>query len=143
MEKALWSICKKLEGKFGNSKGVLAGSYIFNETHKLPTATADMGVLLLGMGPSMEANPKYSKYYEEILAWKKANPQTRLEVRLHPRSDGSFWRHHENLVDNLKVRQQNETFRESCQNSFVCLTSYTNAVVDAALVGRPSILICQ
>lgn len=127
---------------FGNCQALLAGSYLFDGEFSLPAADANGAILLLGMGPAMEERPVYAQYYEAVVDWLKQNPEAQLHVRLHPRSSGDYWRNVEKIMDNVTLRPQGERFVDSCRSAYMCITSYTNAVVDAALLGRPSLLIC-
>ncbi|MBU3068990.1 hypothetical protein KOI40_04110 [Aestuariicella sp. G3-2] len=131
-----------LTTKFGECDVILSGSYLFDSDFTLPPATEKGYVLLLGMGPAMEERPRYAQYYHSVLEWAERNPSIQLHVRLHPRSSGAFWIQAAESIDNVVVRPQGESFIDSCRGAFMCLTSYTNAVVDAALLGRPSLLVC-
>ena len=132
-----------LNNKFGQCNIVYAGSYLFKKEMQLPEASTDLSILLLGMGPAMEEDPSYAKYYDIILEWITQNPSNKLDVRMHPRSNNKYWQVAASKNSNITVRPKGESFKDSCKNSFMCITSYTNAVVDAAILGRPSLLICD
>ena len=133
---------QSLNNKFGNCEVILAGSYLFDHDFFLPKATPNLKILLLGMGPAMEEDPSYFRYYEILSEWFIRNPSFSLDVRLHPRSQHRFWLELSNKYKNINVRPTNESFQKSCIDSYMCVTTYTNAVVDAALLGRPSLLFC-
>lgn len=127
---------------FGTCQALLAGSYLFDRDFSLPAADSNGAILLLGMGPAMEERPVYAQYYEAVVDWLRRNPEVQLHVRLHPRSPGDYWRNVAKTMNNVTLRPQGEGFVEACRSAYMCITSYTNAVVDAALLGRPSLLIC-
>ncbi len=133
---------KELDAKFGECKVILAGSYLFDKDFSLPPAEESGYVLLLGMGPAMEDRQHYAQYYHSVLEWARLNPSIQLHVRLHPRSSGEYWVRAAAMLPNVVLRPQGELFIDSCRGAFMCITSYTNAVVDAALLGRPSLLVC-
>lgn len=130
-----------LKNKFGQCQAVLSGSYLFDRGFCLACSDSASNVLLLGMGPAMEEDPNYRKYYDAVRDWISRNPEQSLDIRLHPRSDGIYWQEVSKKLDNVHIRPRKETFIDSCRNSYMCITPYTNAVVDAALLGRPSLLV--
>lgn len=133
---------QQLKTAFGQCHTLCAGSYLFDSEFSLPNPEPSMKILLLGMGPAMEEDPVYAQYYQEIVSWLKNSPAQQLDVRLHPRSQGNFWRRIAKVMSNVNIRPQGEAFMDSCRDAYMCITPYTNAVVDAALLGRPSLLIC-
>lgn len=134
---------ESLRLKFGNCLFIEAGSYLFDVDFELKATTNLSSVLLLGMGPALEKKQEYINYYRILEDWAKQTPSITLEVRLHPRSNGDFWLNAQKEIDNVNVRPREENFMLSCQSSFMCITTYTNAVIDAALLKRPSLLICN
>lgn len=122
---------------FGSCKIILGGSVLFDEKFKLPVANASFPLLFLGMGPELESTPEGNKIYELVRDWQRLSGR-KLYIRLHQRSMGEFWR---SLSQEGIEVLPNEPFQESAARVSLILAPYTNAVVDAALLGRPVQLI--
>ena len=124
---------KKLRYRYGSCRLLILGSYLFQHDFVAPPPRRDMPILLLGMGPDLEKEEEYISLYAAVLEWQKRN-KIKLYIRLHPRSDGSFWNNHESADINILRK---DDFKEAVAKSSLVIAPYTNAVVDAALLGRP------
>ncbi|MBQ0712743.1 MAG: hypothetical protein KBT53_07280 [Porticoccus sp.] len=122
---------------FGSCHLVLGGSVLFDEDFQLPPPTPSAPLLFLGMGPELESTTLGQKIYELVLSWQKTSGR-KLYVRLHQRSNSKFWT--AVSQEGVEVLQE-EPFKESAARASLILAPYTNAVVDAALLGRPVQLI--
>ena len=122
---------------FGSCHLVLGGSVLFDEDFYLPPPSSNAPLLFLGMGPELESTILGQKIYELVLNWQKMSAR-KLYVRLHQRSNSKFWT--AVSQEGIEVLQE-EPFKESAARASLILAPYTNAVVDAALLGRPVQLI--
>ena len=132
-----YNYLKKLKPSIGSPIFIQAGSYLFDKYFHLPKPHKNMPVLLLGMGPSMENSTYGQSIYQIVIDWQKKYQQ-KLYIRLHPRSDGQFWKKF--LSDNIEICHL-KYFQESLSKSCLVISGYTNAFIDAALLYRPSILL--
>ena len=131
--KSSFEYLKKLSYFFGSCQIILGGSYLFDKDFVLPPANSKSPLLFLGMGPELEESSEGQKIYELVRDWQKLNKR-QLYVRLHQRSKGEFWTSlSQKGIDILPV----ESFQVSASRASLVLSPYTNAVVDAALLGRP------
>ena len=126
-----------LPNSFGSCHLVLGGSVLFDEDYQLPSPTPCAPLLFLGMGPELESTTLGQKIYELVLNWQKMSGR-KLYIRLHQRSNSKFWT--AVSQEGVEVLQE-EPFKESAARASLILAPYTNAVVDAALLGRPVQLI--
>lgn len=118
---------------FGSCQLVLGGSILFDENFVLPPASPELPILFLGMGPELEAEPEGRKIYQLICDWQRVTGK-KLYIRLHQRSKGEFW---ESVKQSGLEVLSAEPFQTSAARASLVLSPYTNAVVDAALLGRP------
>ena len=131
--KSSFQYLKKLPYFFGSCQIILGGSYLFDKDFVLTPANSKSPLLFLGMGPELEESSEGQKIYEFVCDWQKVNKR-QLYVRLHQRSKGEFWKSlSQKGVDILPE----EPFQVSASRASLVLSPYTNAVVDAALLGRP------
>lgn len=125
---------KKLPETYGSCQIVLGGSYLFDESYVAEKPNKDLPLLFLGMGPELEETREGIKIYDTICEWQKSSGKT-LYIRLHQRSKGKYW---QRIVrEGIKIVSRGETFKESAGRASIILAPYTNAVLDAALLGRP------
>lgn len=124
---------KSLPYSFGSCQLVLGGSILFDERFAVSKGSPELPLLFLGMGPELELTEEGRKIYELIRDWQKVSGK-KLYVRLHQRSKGEFWK--SVSQKGLEVLP-NEPFQVSAARASLVLSPYTNAVVDAALLGRP------
>jgi len=122
---------------FGSCQVVLGGSVLFDESFISPSAGPELPLLFLGMGPELESTPEGKRIYQLVCDWQRVSGK-KLYVRLHQRSEGEFWK--SIAQKGLEVLPQ-EPFQASAARASLVLSPYTNAVVDAALLGRPVQLI--
>ncbi|MEH6469133.1 MAG: hypothetical protein V7725_05925 [Porticoccus sp.] len=128
---------KSLPISFGECRVILGGSVLFDEEFILSSPDPESPLLFLGMGPELEATAEGRKIYQLVLTWQKMSGRT-LYVRLHQRSKGEFWK---SVVQEGIELLKEESFQDSAAKASLVLAPYTNAVVDAALLGRPVQLI--
>ena len=125
---------KKLPYKFGSCRVVFGGSYLFDENYVAKRPNKDLPLLFLGMGPELEETEQGARIYDAVCSWQKRSGK-QLYVRLHQRSDGQYWKNvHQ---DGIEVLPKGESFKVSAERASLILAPYTNAVLDAALLGRP------
>ena len=85
----------------------------------------------------------FFKYYKIISEWAIDHPSQQVYVRLHPRSNCTYWSELAREYQNISVRPRPEKFNVALEHVSLCITTYTNAVVDASLAGRPSLLVAD
>ena len=128
---------KTLPYSFGECQIILGGSVLFGEDFFLPPSDSKSPLLFLGMGPELESKIEGQQIYKLVLEWQEISGR-KLYVRLHQRSNGKFWKAvTQKGVEILPC----EPFQDSAARTSLILAPYTNAVVDAALLGRPVQLI--
>jgi hypothetical protein len=128
---------KTLPYSFGECQLILGGSVLFDEDFCLPPPESKSPLLFLGMGPELESTVAGQKIYKLVLEWQKISGR-KLYVRLHQRSKGEFWK---GVTQEGVEMLPQEQFQDSAARASLILAPYTNAVVDAALLGRPVQLI--
>jgi hypothetical protein len=128
---------KALSYSFGECHLILGGSVLFDKDFCLPSPDSKSPLLFLGMGPEIESTVAGQKIYQLVRDWQKISGR-KLYVRLHQRSEGEFWK--AVAQEGVEILPE-EPFQESAARASLVLAPYTNAVVDAGLLGRPVQLI--
>ncbi|AYN95734.1 capsule biosynthesis protein [Pseudomonas sp. LTJR-52] len=123
---------------FGTSCAVLSGSHMVDMSYDIPAADPTLRtILLLGVGPDKEKEPGYQKSYELVRQWAARHPEYTVLIKLHPRSKGTFWQ--ESIGDNMRVLPHTESLADALRISSLVISIISNAVIEAALAGRPVI----
>lgn len=130
--------------RFGATRVVLAGSHMIDRTFDIrPAAIEGRDLLLLGVGPDKEREPGYRKTYEMVRQWTMDNPGYRLLVKLHPRSMGEFWAEASRACDRIELLSRDVSLADALARSSLVLSLMSNAVIEAALAGRPVVPVHQ
>lgn len=128
---------------FGSAKAVLTGPFLADQDFTLPPTDPYKHILLFGIGPNLEKYTNYRNMYDIVKKWILANQDYTLHVKVHPRSDYDYWESCARSLANVKVLPKSWNMVECLRNVSVVLSIYTNAVIDAALLNRPSLLVCN
>jgi hypothetical protein len=128
---------------FGNCKGVLTGSFMAHTGISMPAIKANKILLLFGVGPNLEKHTRITDMYTVIRDWASAHPDYQLKIKLHPRSHLDYWHKQEKNLKNIQVLTKNTRMPDALKDVSIALSIYTNAVLDAALLNRPSLLIAN
>ncbi|HSC84378.1 MAG TPA: capsule biosynthesis protein [Pseudomonas sp.] len=128
------------ELRFGTSTAVLAGSHMIDSAFDLPPADAEQRVLLiLGVGPDKEKEPGYLRTYALLREWAAQNPNYQVLIKAHPRSQVPFWQDAARELGNLQVLPSGCGLAEALGQASLVVNIMSNAVIEAALAGRPLI----
>ncbi|MGK9066717.1 glycosyltransferase family protein [Stutzerimonas chloritidismutans] len=124
--------------RFGDTRVVLSGSHMVDQAYDLPAADPTLKALLvLGVGPDKEKQPDFQKTYALLREWSRGNPDYHVMVKLHPRSRGVFWRKAASELDHVEVLSAEVSLAQALARSRVVVNIMSNAVIEAALAGRP------
>ncbi len=124
--------------RFGDTRVVLSGSHMVDQAYDLPVADPAIKTLLvLGVGPDKEKEPDYQRTYTLLQEWARANLDYHIKVKLHPRSRGAFWRKAASELDHVEVLPDGVSLAQALAASSVVVNIMSNAVIEAALAGRP------
>jgi hypothetical protein len=134
---------RKRDVLFGKSKAVLTGPYLANSDFSLPIIQANKNILLFGVGPNLEKHTRITDMYSVINSWIVSHPDYQLTIKLHPRSSLEYWHRQEQKTKNIQVLSKNTPMTHALQDVSITLSIYTNAVLDAALLNRPSLLVAN
>jgi hypothetical protein len=127
---------------FGESRAVLAGSYLINDAYALPPAEKQRSTLLiLGIGPDKEKEAGYQRTYALLREWLAVHPEIRALVKAHPRSHVPFWREAACNLPNLSVLPAGCTLVQALEQAGVVVNIMSNAVIEAALARRPVLFV--
>ena len=129
--------------RFGSTKAVLTGSYFAHKDFNLSASRANKNILLFGMYPDLEKKPTYYAIYNTVKQWAKNNSDMTLYFKPHPRSHNDYWQLASHTMDNIIVLEATEKLPQALENIAITLSVYTNAVIDAALLKRPSLLLAS
>lgn len=128
--------------RFGTTMAVLAGSHMIDESYALSAADTGLKTLLiLGLGPDKEKLPVYQKTYAVLREWAERHPDYRVIVRAHPRSYSTFWEDAGNNLPNVEVLPRDCSLAEALRMASVVANIVSNAVIEAALAGRPILFV--
>ena len=132
---------QKLSNKktsYGQTNCVLTGPLYLNlqDTH-LPPRAPNQSILLFGTGPKLEKSKHVQSLYAKIHQWATLNADYTLYIKNHPRSGENYW-NTTPLPHNIIVTQK-ETMTTLMSKASLAISIYSNAVIDAALLNRPSI----
>lgn len=124
--------------RFGDSMALLTGSYLIDDSYDLPQADPIQKILLiLGVGPDKEKEPGYQRTYALLRDWAIANPQFKVLIKAHPRSQATFWREASAGIPNLELLPPDCTLAEALARSSLVVNIMSNAMIEAALACRP------
>jgi GR25 family glycosyltransferase involved in LPS biosynthesis len=128
--------------RFGSSTAVLAGSHMIDSAYDLPAGDPSLRTLLiLGVGPDKEKEAGYQATYKLLRDWAALNPEYRVLVKAHPRSEVPFWQSAATALGNLEVLPRECSLANALGRASVVANIMSNAVVEAALARRPIIYV--
>jgi hypothetical protein len=127
---------------FGQSLAVLSGSHMIDRSFALPAPqSSDRTVLVLGVGPDKEKEADYQATYAMLRDWAKLHAGYRLLIKAHPRSLVPFWQQVAAELDNVEILPKNCSLVEALSRASVVVNIMSNAVIEAALAGRPILFV--
>lgn len=122
--------------RFGTSQALLSGSHMIDASYSLPPPRVEWrSLLILGVGPDKEKEPGYRRSYALLAQWARRHPEYRVLVKRHPRSQVPFWQ--QAALPNLEVLPADCSLAEALARASVVINLQSNAVIEAALAGRP------
>ncbi|MFL9814302.1 capsule biosynthesis protein [Stutzerimonas sp. VN223-3] len=128
--------------RFGGSRAVLAGSHMIDMAYDLPPAEPVQGaVLILGVGPDKEKEAGYNNTYSMLRDWVQQNPERKVLIKAHPRSQVPFWQRAAGTLPNLTVLPACCTLSDALAQANVVINVMSNAVIEAALACRPVLFV--
>lgn len=128
--------------RFGTSQAVLSGSHMIDAAYDLPPADSALRCLLiLGVGPDREKEPGYQNTYALLRDWAADNPQYRVLIKAHPRSQVPFWQDAASKLENLRVLPRECGLAEALEMASLVVNIMSNAVIEAALARRPVLFV--
>lgn len=128
---------------FGKCNAVLTGTYLATSDFSLPAIKANKNILLFGVGPNLEKHSRITDMYIVINDWISSHPDYQLSIKPHPRSSLDYWQAQEQKIKNITVLSQGTPMTDALKSVSITLSIYTNAVLDAALLNRPSLLVAN
>ena len=128
--------------RFGHTKAVLTGPYFSNKDFTLKAGSANKNILLFGIYPDLEKKRSYQNIYDYIKKWAQNNQDYTLYIKPHPRSRSTYWQEASQTISNIKTLNAVEKLTHCLEPIAISLSIYTNAVIDSALLNRPSLLVC-
>jgi hypothetical protein len=134
------AMLRRRDVRFGNTRAVLAGSFLLDEGSVAPPVKGLERVLILGKGPWLEASSRRHREYELVAAWVEQHPELEFRVRLHPRSTLEFWHDESRLLPNLSTSRFPTAISDDVAWSAAVVGTHTNAIVEAAALGRPVVI---
>ena len=126
---------------FGNCNVVLTGPYLADKRFSLKPGHANKKILLFGVNPNMEKRPHIQKTYAFIKKWINQHSDYQLFIKMHPRSTLDFWGKAQTDCKNIHMVSKGTSMQEALGEISITLAIYTNAVIDSALLNRPSLLV--
>jgi len=127
--------------RFGSTKAVLTGLYFSNQYFNMSPNNASKNILLFGIYPNLEKKESFRLIYDMIKQWAGNNPDYHLYIKPHPRSHSDYWKAASQTIDNIIVLDAREKLTSCLSNISITLSIYTNAVIDAALLNRPALMV--
>jgi hypothetical protein len=127
---------------YGSSKAVLTGPYFSDKNFKLESNSGSKNIMLFGIYPDLEKKSAYLAIYDMIKEWAIKNPDYYFYFKPHPRSQSTYWQEASEKIDNISLFPATEKLTACLKNISITLSIYTNAVIDAALLNRPSLFVC-
>ena len=128
--------------RYGSTKAVLTGPYFSNKDFHLKENEASNNILLFGIYPDLEKKEPYQAIYGIMKDWAEQNSDYTLYIKPHPRSKSDYWKKAAQSINNIVVLDATEKLIRCLSNISITLSIYTNAVIDSALLSRPSLLVC-
>lgn len=127
--------------RFGNSKAVLLGSHMVDQTFSVPTPRSGRVMLVLGVGPDKEKESGYQRTYALIRDWAAENRSYSVLFKAHPRSKAVFWHEAAKTLKNVSVLPVTCGLADALAQTNLVISIMSNAVVEAALAQRPIIYV--
>ncbi len=127
---------------YGACKAVLAGSYLLNESLRVDDSyiPETPAVLVLGSGPEEEQQTSCQSCYRAIADWARVHPDIAVLVRPHRRAAVDFWSTLAAELPQVTLLDHSDTLPAQLARVQLVITSYTNAILEAGLLGRPAVL---
>jgi len=129
--------------RYGSTKAVLTGPYFSNKGFNLNKNKGNKNILLFGIYPDLEKKESYQLIYSIIKDWAEQNPEYSLYFKPHPRSHSDYWKNASKIIKNIIILGATEKLISCLDNISITLSIYTNAVIDSALLNRPSLMVCS
>lgn len=124
--------------RFGNTQAVLVGSYLIDDSYKLPAPYPEAKTMLvIGVGPDREKVEGYQHTYRLLADWAEIHPEYRVLFKSHPRSPAIFWLDVATTLSNVEVLPKQCTLAEALRQASIVVNIMSNAVLEAAMSGRP------
>jgi len=124
--------------RLGNTEVVKTGSTKIKKENTLDPITPNNKILLFSdWWP--EKYPKERAFFEIISNWIKENKKFELYIKLHPKEKGDLIKSYFKNCNNVTILPKSTSIKEALKNTYITLTSWSVASVEAALMNRPSI----
>jgi hypothetical protein len=130
--------------RFGNTKAVFTGSpYIDYETKENNNFTGQINKALFFSSwiPTGEIGEVLLKVLHLVVDWAKQRPEVELLIKVHPLEDPSYVQKHVENVNNIKVLDKSIGMIDSLEGVQVVFNQWSNASVEAAVLGIPTIVV--
>ena len=123
---------------FGDSKVVLTGSHMVDDSYNLkPLKAYNNKLLLLGMGPDREKTKLAQLNYQILLDWAIQHKEHKLFIKRHPRSTSKFWDEAAKKHNNIEIVSNKSSLAQALELSGIVISIESNAVLEASLARRP------
>ncbi|MET4692683.1 hypothetical protein [Endozoicomonas lisbonensis] len=123
---------------FGDSKVVLSGSHMVDNSYNLkPMKAYNNKLLLLGMGPDREKTKLAQLNYQILLDWAIQHKEHKLFIKRHPRSTSTFWDDAAKKYNNIDLVSKKSSLAQALETSGIVISIESNAVLEASLAKRP------
>ncbi len=127
--------------RYGSTMAVLTGPYFSDKDFNLEKNDAVKNILLFGIYPDLEKKASYQLVYDIVKDWAEKNPEYTLYFKPHPRSHNNYWMNTSKTIKNIVILEATEKLASCLSTISITLSIYTNAVIDSALLNRPSLMV--
>jgi len=137
-------------GRFGTSRAILVGSpfipsaeFIHDKFKDESLSFVDPTILYFSSWiPDSEEGKLARANAQLFFDWARSMPPSwKLKVKLHPLEDPSFVEGQLKDVAGVKILPKSVSMWEALQNVNFCVTQWSNAAIEAALAGKPCIVL--
>lgn len=130
--------------RIGTTAAVLAGSpFVSSDLEYFGNDEADPRKVLFFSTwfPAGEYYEYLSRTAEIVVEWARRNPNRELYVKLHPLENPGFMNELTLGIPNIRVLPKSTPMQQALQGKSIVLHAHSNASLEAALAGKPSVLV--
>jgi hypothetical protein len=130
--------------RFGNSKVIFTGSPYIDYQNKENTNFAGRITKVLFFSswfPKGEIGEVLQQVFHMVVEWAMQQPAIELLIKVHPLEDPTYVQKYVENISNIRVLDKSKGMVEALEGVQVVLNQWSNASVEAAVLGLPTVVV--